>query len=208
MRLSLLISLLMHTLLLAALVAVFRIVPEMRLPSEIYNVKILQPAVRAPEPEPEAEVSPPPPPEPKPETKPKETPKPNKPEPEPEPEPAPPEETPLETTVAESDDDGTAMTVDAPRFPFSYYLSAIERRISQNWFAGTSAGTSGLTCVVFFRLDRGGGIAGLRVETSSGNSYFDRSAMRAVRSSVPFPPLPKAFAEPWLGIHFTFVQRD
>lgn len=213
MRLSLLISILIHVLLFAAVVTIFHIVPEMKLPPEIYNVKILQPVLRAPEPEPEvAETKPPPPePEPEPEPKPKEKPekkKPPKPEPK-EPEPAPPEEAPLETSVDEKEPgDGTAMTVDAPRFPFSYYLSAIERRISQNWFTGTSAGASGLSCVVYFRLDRAGSIAGLRLETPSGNSYFDGSAMRAVRSSAPFPPLPKAFSEPWLGIHFTFVQRD
>ncbi|HER43214.1 MAG TPA: TonB C-terminal domain-containing protein, partial [Candidatus Eisenbacteria bacterium] len=65
-----------------------------------------------------------------------------------------------------------------------------------------------LTCLVFFRLRRDGRVDDVRIEQGSGNTYFDRSAMRAVRSAAPFPPLPRAFTDDYLGIHFTFVQKD
>ena len=47
MKFSLVISLLLHLLILSALVFIFRVVPEMRLPEKIYSVKILRPIVRS-----------------------------------------------------------------------------------------------------------------------------------------------------------------
>lgn len=206
MRLSLLISILLHVVLLWVLLTLFRIVPEMRLPDKIYQVKILQPIVRSrpPEPEQRSESETPVVEEEKPaEVKPKE--KDQKPEQKQESKPQP-EEEPMDVAIDKEAEDGTSIAVVGERFPFSYYLSAIERKVSQNWFSGVGGG--GLSCVVYFRLSRDGRIADLRVEQTSGNSYFDRSATRAVRSAAPFPPLPRAFADEFLGIHFTFVQKD
>ena len=208
MRLSFFISILVHLLLFCALFYLFRIVPEMRLPRSIYSVKILQPIVRSRQEtaeekavtvEEKKETKPAPAkPKPKPEKK-KEVKK----EPD-----APKEEKPMDLNVGEQAPEKTSLVVDAQRFPFSYYLEAIERKVSQNWFAGSSGGGGGLSCVVYFRLHRDGSVRDARIEQGSGNSYFDRSALRAVRSSAPFPPLPKAFSDSFLGIHFTFVQRD
>jgi protein TonB len=206
MRLSLLISILLHVVLLWALLNLFNIVPDMRLPEKIYQVKILQPIMRSrqPEPEPEQEAETPVIEEEKPaEVKPKE----KKPEKKPEPKPEPQHE-PMDVSMEKETQDGTSISVEGERFPFSYYLSAIERKVSQNWFSGVSSGGVELSCIVYFRLRKDGRIEDLRVEQGSGNSYFDRSATRAVRSAAPFPPLPRAFTDEFLGIHFTFVQKD
>jgi TonB family protein len=209
MRFSLVISVIFHVVLLGALLYIFRVVPEMRLPQKIYSVKILQPIIKSRPPEPKveekAEVEKPKPKKPEP-AKPKK--KETKKEPEPQPEEIKPEEKPLDVSVDKEEPAQTSLEIDAPRFPFSYYLEAIERKVSQNWFAATSAGNEGLSCVVYFRLKRSGSVDEVRLETSSGNSYFDRTALRAVRSASPFPPLPRAFTESYLGIHFTFLQRD
>ena len=208
MRLSLLISILFHVVLLWALLNLFNIVPDMRLPEKIYQVKILQPIMRSrqPEPEPEQEAKTPVIEEKKPaEVKPKEKKPEKKPEPKPEPEP---QDEPMDVSMEKDTQDGTSIAVEGERFPFSYYLSAIERKVSQNWFSGVSSGGVELSCIVYFRLRKDGRIDDLRVEQGSGNSYFDRSATRAVRSAAPFPPLPRAFSDEFLGIHFTFVQRD
>ena len=103
---------------------------------------------------------------------------------------------------------GTGIAVDAARFPYSYFLSAIERKVSENWYSAVSQGRAGLTCVVYFRLMRDGSVEDVRVETSSGNGYFDRAALRAVRSGSPYPPLPVGFVDDFLGIHFTFAQKE
>lgn len=210
MRLSFFISVLVHLVLFCALLYLFRVVPEMRLPQRIYSVKILKPIIRAREETPEEKPvtvekkeTRAAPAKPKPKKKKKEIKK----EPEPEPEP-PKQQEPMDLSVGQETPEKTSLVVDAPRFPFSYYLEAIERTVSRNWFAGAAGSAAGLSCVVYFRLDRGGGVHDIRIERGSGSSFFDRSALRAVRSSAPFPPLPRAFTDSYLGIHFTFVQKD
>ncbi len=208
MRFSLLVSVLFHLLILSALFFVFRVVPEMNLPQKIYSVKILRPIIRSQPQRQEVKTETV---EKKPEVKKPEPVKPKekkKPEPE-EKKPEPKEvEKPLDVSVEGDTEEQTAMSVDAGRFPFSYYLEAVERKISQNWYSGVSSGTGGISCIVYFRLNRDGGASDVRIEQSSGNQYFDRTALRAVMNSAPFPPLPRAFEDSFLGIHFTFSQRD
>jgi TonB family protein len=217
MRLSFLVSILMHVLLLWGLLTMLDIVPQPRLPKTVYNVKILAPLIAARRqqaaPAPEVAEKPAP-------AKPKETvpkPKPKEKKPEKKPEPAQ-EEPKAAPNAAEQGDqpmgvsvgqpgDQTSMVVDAPQFPFSYYLSAIERKVSEHWFSSNPGRGEGVSCIVYFQLGRGGQISGVRVEQSSGNPHFDRQAVRAIQSAEPFPPLPRAFGEAWLGIHFTFVQK-
>ncbi len=207
MRLSLLISILIHVLILFGLVYLFQVVPELRLPRTIYSVKILRPLIKSSEPEKKVEVK-----EAEPEVKkpaparPKK--KKEKKKPEKKVEKQAPEEKPLDVSVEKAQQETTAIAVEGPRFPFSYYLEAIERKVSRNWFSAVSSGKEGLTCIIYFRLGRNGNVVDVRVERGSGNNYFDRAAIRAVRSSAPFPPLPRAFSESYLGIHFTFLQRD
>ncbi|MBN1164874.1 MAG: TonB family protein [Candidatus Krumholzibacteriota bacterium] len=207
MRLSFFISVLVHLLVFCALFFLFRIVPEMRLPPKIYSVKILQPIVGKKQPEetkkPEVEVEKKPVPKPQPKVK-KETKKAEE-------KPAPQkekEEKPLEVSVEKDGSEQTSVAVDAPRFPYSYYLAAIERKVSQNWFSSSSGPGERFSCTVYFKLSKAGRVSELRIEESSGNAYFDRHALRAIRSSDPFPPLPRAFSDSWLGIHFTFLQKD
>lgn len=199
MRLSLLISILVHVVILWALLTLFNVVPQMRVPKTIYNVKIFRPfvapKVEAPKEEPKVKVE---------VTRPK--PKEKKKEPEKKPAETKPEEKPMDVSVQEEGSQ-TEVAVDAPRFPYSYYLSAIERKVSENWLSSQGGRAGGISCIAYFRLSRSGRVSDLRVETPSGNAYFDRSALRAIRSADPFPPLPRAFGESWLGIHFTFMQK-
>ena len=116
-----------------------------------------------------------------------------------------PEDKPMDVSMQEGSQ--TEVAVDAPRFPYSYYLSAIERKVSENWLSSQGGRDGGISCIVYFRLSRSGRVSDLRIEIPSGNAYFDRSALRAIRSADPFPPLPRAFGESWLGIHFTFMQK-
>lgn len=213
MKSSLGISVAAHVAILAAMLLVFNAVPRMNLPERVYSVKILQPAAGARataeakvEEAPKAEA-----PKKEPPKKEEKIPVPKKPEAKKEAEkpkepPPRPEEKPIDVGVAA--EQGTGIAVDAPVFPFSYYLAAIERKVSANWFSAVSEGSSGLTCVVYFRLRRDGSVEDAQIEASSGNAYFDRAALRAVKSSSPFPPLPRAFPDQYLGIHFTFVQKE
>jgi periplasmic protein TonB len=224
MRSSFVISLILHGLVLGALFIEWHSVSRMRFPEKIYSVKVLgslegrRPAGAAAKRD-DVKV-----------TAAKEAPKrkaprkvepkvavPKKPGKKPESKAngvnntaAPAEKPPGEAAgslAAGDTGDGTGIAVDA-RFPYSYFLSAIERRVSENWYSAVSQGRVGLTCVVYFRLMRDGSVGEARIETSSGNGYFDRAALRAVKSGSPFPPLPGGFAGDFLGIHFTFVQKE
>ena len=203
MRLSLLVSLLIHVVVLTALLFLFRVVPEVRLPSRVYSVRILSARKTAGGGEKGGKGDT------KKEKKPskvkKKVPaKPKKRKPKVKREKT--EEKKMDVNVKE--EKSTAIAIDAERFPFSYYLEAIEGRVSRNWFGSAVSGSKGLKCIIYFRLLRDGRIDELRVEKSSGNRYFDESALRAVRSSTPFPPLPRAFSGSYLGIHFAFVQSE
>lgn len=91
-------------------------------------------------------------------------------------------------------------------FPFTYYLQIIIDRVSSNWF--TSLVDPGLRgtfhTTVFFKILRTGRISGLKIEESSGVRSLDLSALRAIQSAAPFPPLPREYEDDYLGIHLIF----
>lgn len=47
-----------------------------------------------------------------------------------------------------------------------------------------------LKSVIVIVILKDGTLAGLNIEKSSGNKYFDQSAARAIKKASPFPPLP------------------
>ncbi|MFP5246792.1 MAG: energy transducer TonB [Thermoanaerobaculia bacterium] len=87
-------------------------------------------------------------------------------------------------------------------FPYTLYIQGMQRRIGTNWFRPQVA--PGTAAVIYFRIQRDGTISEAKVETSSGNSAFDRAALSAVRSSTPLNPLPFAYNGNYLGVHLTF----
>ncbi|MBE0460788.1 MAG: TonB C-terminal domain-containing protein [Candidatus Aminicenantes bacterium] len=91
-------------------------------------------------------------------------------------------------------------------FPFTYYLQVIADKISSNWFKSqlSSQVTEGLHTTVYFKIYSSGQISDIKIEESSGMRALDLSALRAIHSSVPFPPLPKEYEEEYLGIHLIF----
>ncbi len=125
--------------------------------------------------------------------------------------PAPKERpVPKKTLMAKASAGGTALSVDAASFPFTYYLRAVERKISENWdpvLYGISAGET-KRVVIGFHILRDGTVQSPFVEKSSGLSYFDQSALRAVVNSGPLPPLPEAHQEDTLGVHLGFQYPE
>jgi protein TonB len=98
------------------------------------------------------------------------------------------------------------VSVDAANFEFTYYLLLVRNRIAQNWAppAGLTHGGQPVRAVLYFRIARGGGLTGLRIENASGYEYFDRAALHAIQISDPMPPLPLGFSGSDLGVHFGF----
>jgi colicin import membrane protein len=88
---------------------------------------------------------------------------------------------------------GTVQSVE----PDSYY-ALITRRIWSEWIY-PETGSEGLEVIITVKLDREGKIISHEIEKSSGNSLFDRSALKAISKASPLPPPP---TEMEIGVRF------
>jgi protein TonB len=147
--------------------------------------------VPAPEPKPKAEA----PVLPDPDAKPRQAPAPAATPPEPEPEV---QGTPTGATSGLTL--GAAVAgFDNPSFTYGYYVDQMLAKISSNWSRPPVG--SGVESILYFRIQRDGRIRDLSIARSSGINAFDLAALRAVQSSSPLPPLPRAFREESLGVN-------
>jgi len=72
---------------------------------------------------------------------------------------------------------------------FDDYYSKIIREIWQQWvFPDT--GQKDLEAIISIRIKRDGAITAQRIEKSSGNTLFDRSAIKAIAKANPLSPPP------------------
>lgn len=98
-----------------------------------------------------------------------------------------------ESSTKESGIPGSVQSLSAD----SYY-GIITRKIWSEWIY-PEADSEGLEVVIGIRIDRSGNIISHEIERSSGNSLFDRSAIKAVTKSSPLPPPPY---EMEIGVRF------
>ncbi len=87
-------------------------------------------------------------------------------------------------------------------FPFAYYVDQLQSLIGANWLKPESAPET--VCEVSFTIARSGQVSDVKLENRSGNTYFDRAAMRAVFSANPLPPLPPQYKPDQLGVRIRF----
>ena len=89
---------------------------------------------------------------------------------------------------------------------FSWYVEAVQRRISSNWLQSTvDQGVSvAPRAVVTFDILRDGTITNIQVTRSSGNYSVDNSALRAIRDSSPLNALPGEYSGTRVGVEFWF----
>jgi len=94
-------------------------------------------------------------------------------------------------------------------FPYTYYLKVIHTRVSGNWFTSQiSPGISGeFHTTVSFKIHRNGEISSPEIKEQSGIRALDLSAVRAIHSSAPFPPLPHDYEGEYLGITLIFWHQ-
>jgi colicin import membrane protein len=83
-----------------------------------------------------------------------------------------------------------------------YYFGMVREKVKRFWvIPDTLSEEEALEAVIVIEIDKDGLLIGSRVEKSSGNPYFDQSAMRAITKAAPFPsPLGKAPLE--IGLKF------
>lgn len=71
------------------------------------------------------------------------------------------------------------------------YIESVWARVKQNWTIPQSLlPEKNITTIVDVKIARNGALQYAGFEKRSGNRYFDDSALRAVKKSSPFPPLP------------------
>ncbi len=77
----------------------------------------------------------------------------------------------------------------------SWYARQVERRIGENWLRTNFDSLAGrrLTVVIRFDIQPDGRISNVVMEQSSGVTFYDLTAERAIRSSNPLPRPPAEF---------------
>jgi TonB family protein len=90
---------------------------------------------------------------------------------------------------------GVNVTTTQQDFKFSWYLALVRDKIGQNWRPPPDAKDA--KARVIFSINRSGwvGDVNLEAEQSNGTFGFKQAAIRAIRSSNPFPPLPEEFSK-------------
>jgi TonB family protein len=98
-----------------------------------------------------------------------------------------------------------AVTLNVSDFPFAWYLAAIHRKVTERW---EGRALQGRQPVITFEIARDGQVSSVSIKDSSGNPYYDRTAMRAIAEAAPFPRLPDEFPGSVLRVHmgFNFAQ--
>ena len=78
------------------------------------------------------------------------------------------------------------------------YYARITKEIWQQWIF-PETGDKNLEAIISIRIMRDGTVQVSRVEKSSGNSLFDKSALRAISKASPVTPPPH---EMEIGVRF------
>ncbi len=86
------------------------------------------------------------------------------------------------------------------------YYDSVERKIKDSWVlpGAMAQEAKKLKTIIGIIVRRDGTIEKIWIEQSSGNIYYDRAALRAVKKSSPLPPLPSQMPDKYLEIGIIF----
>jgi TonB family protein len=68
-----------------------------------------------------------------------------------------------------------------------FYYALITQKIWNEWIC-LNCESEDFEVVISFHINKDGSVGSLRVVRSSGNSFYDNSAMKAIRKASPLPP--------------------
>lgn len=95
-------------------------------------------------------------------------------------------------------------------FDYPYYVSIIQRKVSQNWYTQEvdPRTPTGSQVKITFVIARDGSASQFRIEQGSGFPTLDSSAIRAVQRVENFSPLPSGYSKSSLYVEYTFTYRS
>lgn len=106
--------------------------------------------------------------------------------------------------------EGPMILSDTRGVDFGPYLARVVYAVRRNWYAvipeSARLGQKGRTGVVFEIL-KDGSVPQIRLVSGSGSEALDVAALSGIRSSIPFPPLPKEFTGEHLVLQFIFLYN-
>jgi colicin import membrane protein len=89
------------------------------------------------------------------------------------------------------------------------YIGAVWSKVKQNWTMPQALmPEQNITTIIDVRISRSGALENAGFEKRSGNRYFDDSALRAVKKSSPFPPLPRWIMDNSIEIGIRFHSAE
>jgi TonB family protein len=95
---------------------------------------------------------------------------------------------------------------------FGPYLARVVESVRMNWYllipeAARSPLFKKGVVQIEFAIMQNGTVAGMKLDSPSGDVSLDRAAWGGISASNPFPPLPGAFHGPYLGLRFRFYYN-
>ena len=97
------------------------------------------------------------------------------------------------------------VSISSDNFKYPYYEISLRNKIERNWSPPPLIKGSSWVRVV---IGRNGRILSTEIAESSGNSFFDQAALRAIYLSDPFPPLPDNYFESSLMFKVGLEPKD
>ncbi len=94
------------------------------------------------------------------------------------------------------------LLLDAEDFEYEWYKARLENALKANWkkpFSKKKYSSS-----VHFVIESSGFVKEVQIVKSSGVVDFDKSVVKAVYDSQPFPKFPPQYTSPSLGVLYTF----
>ena len=97
-----------------------------------------------------------------------------------------------------------SLTLDVTAFPYAWYLRQVLQKVEERWQTQNRSTEPAQKPRIYVEIRRDGSIVPPHIEQSSGSSFYDRAALRAITEASPFPPLPADWANPSLRVLFNF----
>ena len=89
------------------------------------------------------------------------------------------------------------------------YIGVVWSRVKKNWTMPQALmPKENIETIIDVKISRSGALENMGFEKRSGNRYFDDSALRAVKKSSPFPPLPSWIMDKSIEIGIRFHSEE